>query len=606
MAALFLGGVTLGYGAGSVHRFLGARSLHYTAQPRGDEPFASLALSKPGTMFVLDGGLTVRHALPAVQEVLGHSPGQMTGRKLTDYLHPADIGRFTSERGKMTAEVVDFRMRHADGSWCGLQATRVVPRDEPAGDGGTYRVRLPEDPGVRNAPPRPVLWRDPQDPGDILDGREIFVDRIESVLAHDDRHARHLESTTLILLGIDTFEAVDDALGLAVGDQMLYVAGMRLRSCLRPEDTLARVGRGEFGVLPGKGFEVGSAIRLAERISESLKEPILLGGRMLHITASVGIVSSEATGLGSGEDFMAAAASAVRGARENGAGYEIFGGYASEADLERLKLEGDLWRAAERGQLALSYQPQVDLESGEVVGVEALLRWEYPRRGTVTPEEFIDLVEDTGLIVPIGTWALREACRSAVRWRQNTVFGRALISVNLSARQFQQPGLAEEVSSIMEETGIEPERLVLEITESLLLDDTPYIAESLQKIKGLGVRLALDDFGTGYSSLSYLQRIPVDYLKIDQSFVSGLEDGGEDAPVFLSAIVEVARTLGIKTIAEGLETEAQVERLRELRCDMGQGYYFARPMPEEEAYGLVGSSLHDQGPEISPEDWRTE
>lgn len=589
-------GAVLGYGVISIRRRIDEESRNLHEMVTGSkEPFDDFVRNAPDTIFVLDTGLTVLHALPAVQELLGYSPEWLVGRGISGYLNPEDLESFASG-GRET--VVDFRMRRSDGSWRILQASRdSLEYGQEARREEAYRVHLP-GPGARETSP---LRRDPQDSTTSLTSHERFMDRVEHALTRSTRHSRYRGNAAVILLGIDTFDAVDSSLGRAVGDQTLSIVGMRLRSCLRSVDTLAQVGRGEFGVLFENDVEVRSAVRIAERIAEGLKGPLMIDGQMLHVTARVGIASGEA-GLESSEDLIQAASAAVQDAKKNDTSYEIFEGHASEVDLARLKLEGDLWQAIERGELTLHYQPQVILETGEVVGVEALLRWEHPQRGTVSPEEFIAFIEETGLVISIGIWALREACRSSVRHRRNIGGRPMLLGVNLSARQFQQPGLAEEISAVIEETGIEPETLVLEITESMLLEDTPHIAETLRKIESLGVKLSLDDFGTGYSSLSYLERIPVDYLKIDRSFVSRLDDVGEDASVFLSAIVGAARTLGMETIAEGLETEGQVKRLKELHCEMGQGYYFSKPLPEEVAYGLAGRSLPLRPSEATPED----
>jgi diguanylate cyclase (GGDEF)-like protein/PAS domain S-box-containing protein len=589
-------GAVLGYGVVSIRRRIGEKSRNLHEMVTGSkEPFDDFIWNAPDTIFVLDADLTVLHALPAVQELLGYSPEWLVGRGISGYLNPVDLESFASG-GRDT--VVDFRMRRSDGSWRSLQASGDGLQDGPeTGREETYRVHLPGSPEARETSPP----RDPQDSTTSLLSRKQFMDRVEHALTRSTLHSRHRRNMAVMLLGIDTFDAVGASPSRAVGERTLSIVGMRLRSCFRAGDNLAHLGSGEFGVLFENDVEVRSAVRIAERLAESLKEPFLIDGQMLNVMAHVGIASGEAD-LKSSEDLIQAAASAVHEAKENGASYEIFEGHASEVDLARLRLEGDLWQAIERGELTLRYQPQVILETGEVVGVEALLRWEHPRRGTVSPEEFIAFIEETGLVISIGIWALREACRSSVRHRRNIGERPMLVGVNLSARQFQQPGLAEEISAVIKETGIEPETLVLEITESMLLEDTPHIAETLQKIESLGVKLSLDDFGTGYSSLSYLERIPVDYLKIDRSFVSRLDGVGEDAAVFLSAIVGAARTLGIETIAEGLETEGQVKRLKELRCEMGQGYYFSKPLPEEVAYGLAGRSLPVSSSEATPED----
>jgi EAL domain-containing protein (putative c-di-GMP-specific phosphodiesterase class I) len=279
-----------------------------------------------------------------------------------------------------------------------------------------------------------------------------------------------------------------------------------------------------------------------------------------------------------------------RAKKSGKARHEVFEESMSAETRGRLKLENDLKLALERGEFRVYYQPEVDLESGRVVSMEALLRWKHPRRGLVPPLEFISLVEENGLIVPIGRWVLGQACRQALRWQQGHSSARPSVSVNLSARQLQQPGLTDTVAGILEETGLPPGDLILEITESLLVEDTERVSDTLWRLKDIGVELAIDDFGTGYSALSYLERFPVDYLKIDQSFVRKLKNGGQPPTVIMPLLVDLARTLGMKAVAEGVETAVQLKRLREIGCDMVQGHYFSEPLPVEAASEFLESS----------------
>lgn len=597
--ALILGGAALGCAAFGLLGWW--RTSHRRAWKGASDPSAP----DTGALIVLDANLTVRQATPAVEQVLGYLPEWLIGNGISCYLHPDDSDRVAGELAEDAAVpslqdgLIEFRMRHVDGSWRRLQASSA----DPAGRGAesAYHVHWPAGHGVLEEAPRQSL----SDPLTGLVSRELFMDRLEHALAYSTRYARYHKIVTILFLGLDNFGSVDHSLDLAAGDQALAIACLRLRQCLRPEDTVPQPKRGEFVVQLGDSVEVGDAVRVAERIIEAFRAPLVVHGQMIYATASVGIATSIAASSEDafggnaarpGEELLQAAASAMRRARERRTGYEIFERSTPTADLERLRMESDLRRAVERGELSLCYQPEVMLETGEIVGMEALLRWEYPNRGTVYPEEFVPFIEETGLIVPVGLWTLREACRRSALWRRESGDDRLLMSVNLSARQFQQPRLVEEISGIITETGIDPRNLVLEITESLLLDDTRHVADTMSRIKVLGVKLALDDFGTGYSSLSYLGRFPVDFLKIDKSFVSELGQGNEDTTVLLSALVGVTKTLGIKAIAEGLETAAQVEGLREMHCEMGQGYYFSEPLPGDEAYRLIGTSLPTRTP----------
>jgi diguanylate cyclase (GGDEF)-like protein len=388
-----------------------------------------------------------------------------------------------------------------------------------------------------------------------------------------------------MFMDLDNFKVVNDSLGHKTGDRLLVTASKRILTFLRPEDTVARLGGDEFVFLL-EDTDLDGASRVAERILEELRAPFSLGGRRFFVTVSIGI----AVGGGNGKhaaDLLRDADLAMYRAKHSGkARYAIFEEVMNTQALERLELEHDLRRAVERNEFVVRYQPNVSLATGKIIGFEALARWDHPERGLLAPDEFVPLAEETGLIVPIGETVLEEACRRAKDWQEQRASGKPAVCVNLSARQFWEPGLADILSRILDETGLDPHYLFLEVTESTAMSDAPATAATLEVLQDLGVRAILDDFGTGYSSLSYLERLPVDYVKIDRSFVGGLgkEPG---AAVLASGVISLAHALGLKVIAEGVETEEQLERLREMGCDLAQGFYFAKPLSGEEAAALL-------------------
>ncbi len=422
------------------------------------------------------------------------------------------------------------------------------------------------------------------DPLTGLPNRTLFLDHLDLAL---ERAGRREGEVAVLFMDLDDFKVINDSLGHEVGDQVLLAVAERLENSMLAEETLARFGGDEFTVLLEDVASPSDAARVAERIEEALRAPFVLRGRDRFVTTSVGIALG-----GQGEerpgDLLRNADLAMYQAKAKGKNrHAVFEPGMDDRALERLELESDLRRALEREEFRLHYQPKVSLGSGEIVAMEALVRWEHPARGLVSPAQFVPVAEEIDLILPIGRWVLKEACRQARRWHDRFQGRPPLkVCVNLSAKQFQHYALVEEVEAALRETGLDPASLDLEITESVVMEDAPATLATLQEIKGLGVNLAIDDFGTGYSSLSYLRRFPVDFLKVDRSIIEGL---GEDPKneVLLSAVVTLAHALDERVIAEGVETEGQLARLREIGCDFAQGYHFAKPLPSEAAGALL-------------------
>jgi diguanylate cyclase (GGDEF)-like protein len=425
-----------------------------------------------------------------------------------------------------------------------------------------------------------------RDPLTNLPNRALFMDRLSHGLTRAQRRHEHL---AVLFLDLDRFKVVNDTLGHAVGDQLLVEVSRRLTSALRPGDTVARLGGDEFGILLEDVADAETAEAVVLRVEESLGTPYRFEGREVFVTASIGIALSSAK-LGLPEEILRDADLAMYHAKAKGkARHEVFDGSMSAPALDRMDLEMDLRAAISRHEFRLHYQPILRLDTGRITEVEALIRWQHEKRGLLQPDEFIGLTEETGLIVPIGQWVLSEACKQARLWQVEYPTTPPLVmSVNLSAKQFQNPKLVEEITRALDESGLAPSCLKLEITESTVMQDAPVTLTKLNELKELGVRLAIDDFGTGYSSLGYLKRFPVDTLKIDRSFVKGLSpDGGDNAIV--RAVVTVAKSLNMDVTAEGVETEGQLAELKALGCDRGQGFLFARPVTAERVAPLLAS-----------------
>jgi diguanylate cyclase (GGDEF)-like protein len=429
------------------------------------------------------------------------------------------------------------------------------------------------------------------DPTTGLPNRELLSDRISHALA--GHQADDAESIAVVLLGLDRFKALNESLGHAMGDRLLIAVGQRLVHGLRPGDTVARVGGDEFGIIFDPVAGADEAHSIADRIVSELRAPFPLNGREWFVSASMGIALAEPGRATPDELLREAEIAMVRAKSDATQRHALFEPSMSHQTLERVELESDLRAALERRELRVHYQPIVTLESNAIVGFEALVRWQHPTRGLVAPLAFIPLAEETGLIVPVGKWVLETACRQAATWHlaRTDPDGKPLfVSVNLSAREFMQAELVEDVAAILAETGLEASSLELEITESVLMDQSENGIRTLRRLRALGVRLVLDDFGTGYSSLSYLKHLPLDTIKIDRSFVAGIEEIADRSIV--EAVVALAHGLGIGIVAEGIETRRQAARLLELGCDLGQGYLFSRPVPAARTARLLRGSAN--------------
>jgi diguanylate cyclase (GGDEF)-like protein/PAS domain S-box-containing protein len=417
-----------------------------------------------------------------------------------------------------------------------------------------------------------------------LPNRALLLDRIAHALQRAERENGHV---AVFFLDLDNLKVINDSLGHSAGDELLRAIGPRLQGELRATDTVARFGGDEFAVLCEDIDDAAHAALIAERLVDAFEDPFIVGGERRFGSVSVGVVVTE-PGSGRGpEELLRDADAAMYQAKERGRGrFEMFDTGLRDRITARLRVEADLRRALEgEGRLWVAYQPYYRLPGRQVAGVEALVRWEHPELGNVPPADFIPVAEESGLVVPLGARVLRAACEQVARWQQSHPGLR--LTVNVSARQMAAPDFVETVQRILAETGLHPDSLGLEITERLLLEETPGTALTIELLQALGVRLLLDDFGTGYSSLRYLQRYPLDGLKVDRAFVAGLGERGDGDGAIVEAIVGMARALGMGVIPEGIETDGQLDRLVAIGCDHAQGFLLSRPLPADELEGLL-------------------
>src|SRR5215217_6305351 len=545
---------------------------------KAEERYRTLVERVPAVVYIQEIGSpdSAMYMSPQIETLTGYSPEECKDPDLRwAMVHPDDRERMQAEdtRPGKAGEVyaTEYRVLHRDGRTKWVRNESVMIEDEASGT--RYWQGFMLDITERKQMEEQLQHQALHDPLTDLPNRVLFTDRLRQALA---RAWRRRQPLTVMFMGLDNFKVINDSLGHETGDKLLVMANKRIRSVLRPEDTVARLGGDEFVFLL-EDADLDGASRIAERILEMLRRPFYVGERDLLVTASIGIAIADGGGRRS-TDLLRDADLAMYRAKHSGkARYAIFEETMNAQALERLELEHGLRRAVERNELAVHYQPEVSLATGKIAGFEALVRWQHPEQGLLLPEQFVPVAEETGLIVPIGEAVLEEACRQAKEWHEQRRSDLPAMCVNLSARQFREPGLVDTVAHIMDEAKVEPRHLYLEITESTAMSDAQATAATLEELQDLGVRTIIDDFGTGYSSLSYLERFPVDYVKIERSFVGGLGKHSR-AETLGSAIISLAHALGLKVIAEGVETEEQLDYLRELGCDLAQGYYFASPL----------------------------
>jgi len=526
------------------------------------------------------------YSSPQLESMLGYSADEWVSDPLlfVELLHPDDRERVLAAHARMhaTSEAlhVEYRLKARDGRWVWVQDEARVVED------GTERVVQGYllDVTARREAEEQLRHQAFHDPLTGLANRALFTNRVHHALvvrAHEHGQA------AMLFLDLDDFKAVNDGLGHLAGDALLRAVGVRLRASLPPSLTVARMGGDEFAILVEEPDSAGAALDAAERVTAAFQRPFDIDGREVFVTASVGIAVGD-----DADELLRCSDVAMYGAKASGkAQYVVYAARMDEHLGDRLELVADLRRAGIAEEFVLHYEPVVDLATGAVLGVEALVRWRHPTRGLLEPVEFISLAEETGRIVDIGRWVLAEACRQTATWRKELPLCRAMaVSVNVSTRQVRRPGLLEDVEAALLASGLAPQALTLEITETVLARRRGEMTTILEEVTSRGVRLALDDFGTGYSSLSLLRDLPVHTLKVDRSFVHSI--GAERGrAAFVRAIVDLAEALDLTVIAEGIEEAGEVVALKRVGCRMGQGFHFAGPLPPVELESFVRANL---------------
>jgi diguanylate cyclase (GGDEF)-like protein/PAS domain S-box-containing protein len=544
---------------------------------KSEARFRSLVANATDMITVLDAAGSVTYQSPSIERVLGYSAKETEGSRFDVLLAETDRPRLAQilEGRAEGAETISMEcsLRHADGRWLQFEVRVTDLLDDEHLSGLVLNSR---DISERKAFEEQLSHQAFHDPVTGLANRALFADRVGHALLGTHRSGVLL---AVLFIDLDDFKTVNDSLGHQAGDAVLIEVAHRLEEAVRPSDTVARFGGDEFAILLEEVVSSDEAAMIADRVLEALQQAVVLEGREVYARASVGIcMSDEDLRAQDAEEFLRNADLAMYMAKRDSKGsYRLFEPAMHERVVERLELRAELQRAIDLGQFEVYYQPVVHLDQRTDYGVEALLRWNHPERGQISPMQFIPLAEETGLIVPIGRWVIFESCRQGALLHERFPRDPALtMSVNLSVKQLQSDSILQDVRDALQLTGIEPASLVLEITETVMMADPDTASARLNELKELGVRIAMDDFGTGYSSLSYLSRLPVDILKMDRSFLgAGNTDSG-----LAAAIIAIGERLGLEVVAEGIEEPEQIGTLRDLGCELGQGFLFARPMPQ--------------------------
>ncbi len=545
---------------------------------------SGMSIVNPNGMF-----LRVNRALC---EMVGYSEAELLQRGFRDITHPDDRDRDAEHlRGLLdgTRELYETekRYQHRDGTPVWVQLGVKAVRDEHGAV--EYFISQTNDITDRKRIEEELAHRALHDPLTGMPNRALFQDRLSQALVRLKRQPRH--QLAVLFVDVDRFKLVNDAMGHAAGDGVLFEAAARLRESVRAGDTVARIGGDEFTIVC-ENADGEEAARVAQRVLDALAEPFRHDGREFQLSASVGIRVTDVAEV-SPDVLLRDADVALYTAKQlGGARYHAFDAASRPGSVDRLATEHGLRQAIGEGQLRLHYQPEIELATGRLVAVEALVRWEHPDGGLIPPGDFIPVAEESGLIVDMGNWVLNEACRQLASWReQGLVDGTFRVAVNVSGRQLSDPGLPQAVVQALDAAGLPPARLCLEITESALVQDTDIALSNLEAIKLLGVVVALDDFGVGFSSLSRIRELPsIDVIKIDRSFIAGFGHSSSDRAV-VTAVLSLASYLNVIVVAEGIEEEEQRAQLHELGCEVGQGFLFARPQPPEQIVTLLRSSV---------------
>jgi diguanylate cyclase (GGDEF)-like protein/PAS domain S-box-containing protein len=555
-------------------REIAGKEAHF-AKRAAEERFTSLVRNSSDVIAITRDDGSLLYLTPSAERVFGLYAEDLVGRPVTELVAVEDRSRlqafFTQLLSASRASAtVELRIPRGKNRFRTVEVVGTNLLHEPHVSGHVLNIRDVTD---RRALEDQLKRLALHDPLTLLANRALFRNRVEHALAVAKRRSSRVVA---LFVDLDNFKKINDSLGHGEGDRVLRTTAQRLSKCVRTVDTVARLGGDEFAVLIEDATSEERVIEVAARIVEALKEPFAFAGSSLRVAASVGVAFAEP---GEGvEELLRNADVAMYSAKAQGKSrYCVFQPQMQEVVRNRLRIEADLTRAIHKNELRLLFQPIVDLESGYLLGVEALVRWQHPERGLIAPAEFIGVAEETGQVIGLGRWVLYEACSQVRAWQDRMPMGRQLrVAVNVSSQQLQGADLVAEVTAVLQQTGLDPGSLVIEMTESVVMQDTEATFAKLSRLKRLGVRIAIDDFGTGYSSLSYLHRFPIDILKIDRSFVQRLGEE-RDGTELARAIISLGDTLGLEVVAEGIEFEHQLRQLIELGCVAGQGFYYSKP-----------------------------
>ena len=571
--------------------FFGQRSSAMLARAealrQSEERFRSLVQNASDVIAIVAADCTVNYLSPSVKRILGYEPEASLGKKALELVHPEDVTLAESlyreaQRCPAVNLTNEFRLQHIDGAWRDFEViiNNLLPEPSVAGIVVTCR-----DITERKQAESQMLYNAFHDALTSLPNRALFMDRLERALNQAKRQEDYLFA--VLFLDLDRFKVINDSLGHTFGDQFLIAIARRLTVCLRPTDTAARLGGDEFTILLEGIKDISDAVKVVDRIQAELRVPVVLGDQEVFTTASIGIAES-ATGYDRPSDLLRDADIAMYRAKALGkARYAIFNTDMHIRAVARLQLENDLRRAIEHQEFQIYYQPIVSLKTGKVTSFEALVRWQHPNRGLLAPQEFLSVLEETGLSVLLEQWVLRTAC-CQMRSMQLAFPAEPplTICINFCSQYFAQPNLIEHIKAVLQETGLDAPSLKLEITERVIMENAESATALLLQLKALGIQLAIDDFGTGYSSLGRLHSFPINVLKIDRSFISDIKADAGNLEI-VRTIVTLAHSLGMDVTAEGVETAEQLAQLRELNCEYGQGYFFSVPLDSEATEALI-------------------
>jgi diguanylate cyclase (GGDEF)-like protein/PAS domain S-box-containing protein len=559
------------------------RSRRRDVRNASGEYFRALVEASSDVVMVCDEDNTITYCSPAAEAVLDYQPSDLLGRRITDLMHLEDV-REVHRRMQVVMDSrsgnairLECRLLDGNGNWVMTESTLTDHRGDPKVRGLVLNMR---DMGERAEMDGLVTHLVHHDALTDLPNRLMFRDRMRQSVEAGCSEER---PATLLVVDLDGFKTVNESDGHAAGDALLVECARRLRKFVRGGDTVARLDGDSFAILLADDHDVTVVLDIANRLMGALSKPYVVDGREHIVGASIGVAVAMTSM--SADELLVDAELALRAAKRDGRNrVKLFAPEMAQEAVRRGELEAEIRHALAANEFSLDYQPVLRLDSGRVVGVEALLRWNHPTRGWVSPAEVIPVAEQSGLIVPLGRWILEEACRQVARWRRA---GYEIdLAVNVSAVQLSAPGLVDSVATVLRTTGLPPSALTLEITENVIVDDEDRTLAKLHLLHELGVRIAIDDFGTGYSSLSYLHRLPVDTLKIDRSYVAGIGTHPELTSL-TGTIVRLGRDLGLMLVAEGIEEPDQMFELNELGCELGQGFLFAHPLSADDLSQLL-------------------